>query len=137
MGQALVPLEAYVEQCRTQTITGTACSPEALQEAFGELIIRHNLIKELGPAVCSGKSIFIYEPPGNGKTMIAKGLGKFLNSYGGDIFVPYAINTENSIITVFDPTIHRTTDNADVFAADQVEDGTGADPNQFLPDLRW
>ena len=36
--------------------------------------------------------------------MIAKGLGRFLNKHGGEIFVPYAVHSENSIITVFDPT---------------------------------
>ena len=72
------------------------------------------MLEELGPAVCSGKSIFVYGPPGNGKTVIAKGLGKFLNMFGGEIYVPYAILAENSIITVFDPGIHQTTDDADL-----------------------
>ncbi len=143
VGPAPVPLEAYVPQCRRQTVTGTECSAEALQRAFGNMIIRNNLMDELGPAVCSGKSIFVYGPPGNGKTMIAKALGNFLNMYGGDIYVPYAIFAESSIITIFDPTIHRPTDNADVL--DQIssenEGGSITDPffsRQSPPfDLRW
>ena len=143
VGPAPVPLDAYVPQCRRQTVTGTECSPEALQRAFGNLIIRTNLLQELGPAVCSGKSIFVYGPPGNGKTMIAKALGNFLNMYGGDIYVPYAIFAESSIITVFDPTIHRSTDNADVLdqIAGENEGGSITDPffsRTFPPfDLRW
>lgn len=114
VGPAPVPLEAYVEQCRRQAVSGTACSIDSLTESFQGLILRPDLLDELGPAVCSGKSIFVYGPPGNGKTMIAKGLGRFLNTYGGEIYIPYAVVSENSIITVFDPTVHQATDDADL-----------------------
>jgi len=110
VGPAPVPLTHYVEQCRRQTVTGINCTPEALIDAFEDLIIRPELLAELGPALCSGKSIFLYGPPGNGKSQIAKGLGRFLNQHGGDIYVPYAIQTENNIITVFDPSLHQTVD---------------------------
>ncbi len=148
VGPAPVPLEAYIEQCRKQAVAGTECSVDALAEAFGKLIIRPTLMDELGPAVCSGKSIFVYGPPGNGKTMIAKGLGNFLNAHGGDIYVPYAFHAENSIITVFDPTIHHPTDNAELQGLN-LSDTEPAAPTSLLDlahsrtlptpsfDLRW
>ncbi|MGQ0637106.1 MAG: ATPase [Planctomycetaceae bacterium] len=142
VGPAPVPLEAYVKQCLQQTVTGTVCDPTSLREAFKDLIIRPGLLDELGPAVCSGKSIFIYGPPGNGKTMIAKGLGRFLNQNGGEMFVPYAIHSENSIVTVFDPTIHTATDNDDLMGT-VMQGGTGAAGEQSRllqenpPDMRW
>ncbi len=132
VGPAPVPLSAYVEQCHRQSVAGTACTAEALSRAFTGLIIRPDLLEELGPAVCSGKSIFVYGPPGNGKTMIAKGLGRFLNQYGGEIYVPYAIDAENSIVTMFDPTLHECTDTNRNQAADVM-----ADPAPGSPDLRW
>lgn len=142
VGPAPVPLEAYVRQCMQQTVTGTVCDPASLREAFREFIIRPNLIEELGPAVCSGKSIFIFGPPGNGKTVIAKGLGNFLNKTGGEIYVPYAIHCENSIVTVFDPTIHTTTDNDDLLGAEMASSAQpGLERSRLLqqnpPDLRW
>lgn len=142
VGPAPVPLEDYVRQCMQQTVTGTVCNPESLMDAFKELIIRPGLLEELGPAVCSGKSIFIYGPPGNGKTMIAKGLGRFLNKNGGEIFVPYAIHSENSIVTLFDPTIHTATDNDDLIGSlMQQQPGQAGDKSRLLqqnpPDLRW
>lgn len=142
VGPAPVPLEAYVRQCMQQTVTGTVCDPESLMDAFRNLIIRPGLLDELGPAVCSGKSIFIYGPPGNGKTMIAKGLGQFLNKNGGEIFVPYAIASENSIVTIFDPTIHTATDNDDLLGTLlEADDNPSAEKSRLLqdnpPDMRW
>jgi len=141
VGPAPVPLEAYISQCRRQTVAGTSCHAEDLQGAFRNLIIRSNLLGELGPAVCSGKSIFLYGPPGNGKTMIAKGLGNFLNRHGGEIYIPYAVMAENSIISIFDPTVHEVTDNGD--AVDNADLGVQSSSDivqgwrEKLPDLRW
>jgi len=143
VGPAPVTLQEYVAQCRKQTVAGTACTPPALREAFEGLILRAGLLEEIGPAVCSGRSIFVYGPPGNGKTMIAKGLGQFLNRFGGEIYIPYAIESENSIITMFDPTIHQATDSAEI-PSGSVHPGeayASADPYmsrmQAAPDLRW
>lgn len=140
VGPAPVPLEDYVAQCRRQTLAGIHCDPAALRQAFAGMIIRDGMLDELGPAVCSGKSIFVYGPPGNGKTLIAKGLGRFLNTYGGDIYVPYAISAENSIVTVFDPTLHQATDNADEIpggTADSVSFDSAQTWDQNSPDMRW
>ena len=142
VGPAPVPLKQYVEQCRLQTVAGIPCTPDALRTAFHDLIIRQGLLEELGPAVCSGKSIFIFGPPGNGKTMIAKGLGRFLNTRGGEIYVPYAIQAENGVITMFDPTIHQTTDDEELRHANIGERDMAADPSRSLEqvtgiDLRW
>jgi predicted ATPase with chaperone activity len=142
VGPAPVSLDAYVRQCLLQTVTGTVCEPVTLREAFQNFVIRPSLIEELGPAVCSGKSIFIFGPPGNGKTVIAKGLGNFLNKNGGEIYVPYAIHCENSIITLYDPTIHTATDNDDLLGAEMAATAQpGLERSRLLqqnpPDMRW
>jgi predicted ATPase with chaperone activity len=107
VGPAPVPLEDYVEQTYRQAVTGIAVSPETIRASFGHLVISDALFNAVGPAIVSGKSIFIYGPPGNGKTSMARAIGDFMNSSGGEIYVPFAFLAENSIVTVFDPAVHE------------------------------
>lgn len=138
VGPAPVPIEQYIDQCKLQHVTGTACTLQMLLSIFHDSVVRPQLLDELGPAVCSGTSIFIHGPSGNGKTLVAKGLGRFLNQQGGEIYVPYAIQAESSIITVFDPGIHHTTD--DVGSASR-NSATADTPSYVVPDgyfdVRW
>ena len=50
-----------------------------LQAALGHLVITDELFNAIGPAIVSGQSVFIYGPPGNGKTSIAQAIGDFMN----------------------------------------------------------
>ena len=86
--------------------------------------------------------MFIFGPPGNGKTLIAKGLGRFLNRRGGEIYIPYALQAENSIITMYDPTIHETTDEHDLRRANVADREVDTQAHYSLEqmtgvDLRW
>lgn len=106
VGPAPVPLEDYVEQTYRQAVTGIFCSPNVLEPAFSHLVLKQELYEAIGPAVISGRSIFIYGPPGNGKTAIARAIGEYMNSQGGSIYIPHAFVAENNIITCFDPSLH-------------------------------
>ncbi len=107
IGPAPVPIEDYIEQTYRQSVTGINCSPEPLRAAFAHLVIPEALMNALGPAIISGKSVFIYGPPGNGKTSVARAIGDFMNNAGGEIYAPYAFLAESSIITVYDKAIHQ------------------------------
>jgi predicted ATPase with chaperone activity len=120
VGPAPVPLEDYVEQTYRQAVTAIDVSPEALRAALGHLVINEELFSAVGPAIVSGKSIFVYGPPGNGKTAITQSIGSFMNQCGGDIYVPHAFVTEgNAIVTVFDAAVHQ---RADDDGAERLED---------------
>lgn len=139
VGPAPVSLEAYTAQCRLQSVVGIQCTPDDLWQAFEGLVFRTGLLEELGPAVCSGRSIFLHGPPGNGKTVIARGLGRFLNTRGGDIYVPYAVHVEGAIITIFDPEVHHLADD-DRDPGPEREPGrhrSGNSPADARHDLRW
>ena len=85
VGPAPVPLEDYVEQCYRQTVTGLQCYPEALKAPFGHLVLKEEMFNNIGPAIISGRSVFIYGPPGNGKTAMARAIGDFMNTAGGSL----------------------------------------------------
>ena len=140
VGPAPVSLEQYVEHCQLQRVSALRCSPAGLRAAFKEYVIRPSMLGELGPAVCSGKSIFLSGPPGNGKTVIAKGLGRYLSHFTNEIYVPYAVFAENAIITLFDPGIHQTTDETDLAQRGMGSPATGSASYPVLDgpvDLRW
>jgi predicted ATPase with chaperone activity len=137
VGPAPVPLEDYVEQTYRQAVTGIACNPEALAASFSHLVLRNELFNAIGPAIISGRSVFIYGPPGNGKTAMARAIGEFMNTSGGSIYIPYAFLAENSIITVYDPSLHQVDD----APTDRVDTETDATVRKLLTtgamDQRW
>ncbi len=126
-----MPLEQYVLQTRRQTVSRVECYAEALGKAFAHLIVSDELVHCLGPAVCSGRSILLYGPPGCGKTVLATALGNYLQWHGGAMYVPYALLAEGGIITVYDPRVHRDAD-------PPVSDGAAENVlRPDGPDRRW
>jgi predicted ATPase with chaperone activity len=108
-----------------------------LRAAFSHLVLKEEMFNAIGPAIVSGRSIFIYGPPGNGKTSIARAIGEFMNNAGGEIYVPYAFLAESSIITVYDQSLHQLADNRD---ADRIEDNEATIRrlmNAGTVDARW
>jgi predicted ATPase with chaperone activity len=119
VGAAPVPLEDYVEQTYRQSVTGISVTPETLRASFSHLVIPDELFNAIGPAIISGKSVFIYGPPGNGKTSMARAIGDFMNTSGGEVYIPYAFLAEGSIITIYDQAVHQRSDEND---NDRLED---------------
>src|SRR5262249_16525001 len=119
VGPAPVPLEDYVEQTYRQAVTGISVTPETLRAPFSHLVIPDHMFNAIGPAIGSGKSIFIHGPPGNGKTSMARAIGDFMNSSGGEIYVPFAFLAEGSIVTIYDQAVHQRSDDG---AAETLED---------------
>ena len=97
--RAVQRLRPRVHGGAARTSIATCCPP-----ASSISIVNKAMFDQLGPAVNSGKSLFLYGAPGNGKTVLAEGIGRAL---GTEMYVPHAIDVDGQIITMFDPVNHQ------------------------------
>jgi predicted ATPase with chaperone activity len=104
VGKAPVPLASYIDAVKRQTISSISVTQEELAHAFSHMVIPRETLGQLGPAVNSGKSIFLFGPPGNGKTTIAEVLVSLLR---GEVVLPYAVEVDQQVIKVYDQVYHR------------------------------
>lgn len=102
-GPAPVSLQTWSEIVRAQKAT-PRITRESLQAAFADVVISPQLIDALGPALLSQRSVFMYGPSGTGKTTIAERLPRV---YEDSVLVPWAIEVDGQIVTVFDPAVHE------------------------------
>src|SRR6185437_2181567 len=110
-GPAPVSLESYVRRVKQQSVRDTEIHPPDVLRAFSHLVLEPTTLKKLGAALNSGTSIFLYGPSGTGKTTIASALSNVVSL--DRIWVPYAVDVDGQIITVYDPHVHVSTDQPD------------------------
>lgn len=104
VGAAPVPWESYIAAIKAQGGKKVQVNPEMMSKALSHMVLEDLLFHKIGPAVNSGKSIFLYGPPGNGKTTIAESVGRMI--LGGDMYIPYAVEVDGQIIKVYDEVNH-------------------------------
>jgi hypothetical protein len=103
VGPVPVSLEEYWLQVEGQSIRQFRINRKRMIDGFAGLIMSQGLLDQLGQAVASGKPLFLYGPPGNGKTAVSMRLGTLMND---TIMVPYALYVEGNVIRIFDALTH-------------------------------
>lgn len=124
-GAAPVTLPQYIASLKAQNRERLTVHEADLRPALQHLVISDEMLARIGPAVNSGRSIFLYGPPGNGKTTVAEVIGRLI--LGDDMWIPYAIDVDGQIIRVFDDVNHVLSEKGV-----SVKQGTGV-----VSDPRW
>ena len=104
-GAAPITLESYVEQTRRQSVKKVVVRPDDVNRAFAHLVVDQTTLDKFGTALNSGSSIFLYGPAGVGKTTMAEALSRVLAE--DKVWLPYGIEIDGQVITIYDPAIHR------------------------------
>lgn len=125
IGPVPVPIHYYNRGIELQSNHRRRVSSEQVKESLKSLILASDFHRRIGPAINSGSSLFLYGPPGNGKTTIAQTVGRLIA--GTDpIWIPYSLTAGGHIIQIHDRLVHKQV---------QVEGGRTSDLGRF--DRRW
>lgn len=117
VGPAPVSLDDYVSRVNGQSVRDLEVHPDDVAATFADLVLDDTTLAQLGTAVVSGRAIFLYGPPGTGKTTVAERLAELVRH--DLVWIPYAVEVDGQIITVFDSHVHEVAD---------AGDGAGDDP---------
>ncbi len=107
IGTAPVPFPQYAQYMHDYArLAPLVVTRTTVEQAFAHLVLSRRVLDQLGPAVNGGHSLFVYGPPGNGKTVISQAIAHLLT---GDVAIPHALDFDGHLVQVFDPAVHEPT----------------------------
>lgn len=103
-GSAPVALRDYIEATNRQAISKSKPDPNRLRFAFQDLCVNEETMERIGPAVNSGRGMFLYGSAGNGKTSLAERISL---AFGELIWIPRSVFADEEVIRIYDPLLHE------------------------------
>mgnify|MGYP000265035090 CR=1 FL=1 len=107
VGTAPVPYDHYLQALQIQALADKNPGEEDLQRAFSDLYVSEEMLERLGPAVSSGRAMFLFGEPGNGKTSLAE---RMTRCFGDTVWIPETLDIGGHLVKLFDPAIHKLVD---------------------------
>ncbi len=129
-GAAPVPIDTYNNAVRNQSQGRVVVTSRSMRQLMSQLVLSETTFKRLGPALNSGASIFLYGPPGNGKTSIARSFGSLVMSQ--NMYIPYSLYVDGQVIKMYDSVNHQL-----VKEDGATKRGTGSLKTGIRRDPRW
>ncbi|TWT38281.1 hypothetical protein KOR34_32500 [Posidoniimonas corsicana] len=103
-GPAPAPLAAYEAAIRKQSLRRARLSVPDLGKALSDLTLRHEFLGQVAQAIHDGRGMFLYGPPGNGKTTIAE---RVVDAFGQHIWIPKMVSVGGDLVRLYDPSCHE------------------------------
>jgi len=129
-GPAPVPIETYNQAILRQSRGRPSVNQRLMRQALSNLVLSRKTFHQIGPAVNSGTSMFLYGPPGNGKTTIARAIGNMRGST--TMYIPYALYVDGQVVKLYDSVNHQLASDDETTSA-----GTGSLRSGSRRDPRW
>lgn len=125
-GPAPIPLGIYNDAIRKQSRGRTTIPNKSVRKALSNLVLSEKTFLHIGPAVNSGTSIFLYGPPGNGKTSIARAVGDMVLSES--MYIPYSVYIDGQVVKIYDSVNHQLAPLDESQTSGSIKTGARRDP---------